>query len=100
MHVLRIRDFALFLAGRFCNVLAAQMQWVANGWYLYELTRDPMTLGWAGLAAFVPIALLTLPAGDLADRMDRRGPLLSARPLPAPPPPPPFRLGAGLTPGR
>jgi MFS family permease len=71
-HVLRIRDFALFLTGRVCNVLAAQMQWVANGWYLYELTRDPMTLGWAGLAAFVPIALLTLPAGDLADRMDRR----------------------------
>ena len=77
-HVLRIRDFALFLAGRFCNVLAAQMQWVAVGWYLYDLTRDPMTLGWAGLAAFVPIALLTLPAGDLADRADRRLVLFAA----------------------
>jgi MFS family permease len=72
MHVLRHRDFAFFLGGRFCNVLAAQMQWVANGWYLYDLTGDPMTLGWAGLASFVPIALLTLPAGDLADRVDRR----------------------------
>src|ERR671939_427353 len=72
MHVLRIRDFALFLAGRFCNVLAAYMQWVAIGWYLYDLTRNPMTLGWAGLASFVPIALLTPPAGDLADRVDRR----------------------------
>ena len=71
-HVLRHRDFGLFLGGRFASVLAAQMQWVANGWYLYDLTGDPMTLGWAGLAAFVPIALLTLPAGDLADRMDRR----------------------------
>ena len=71
-HVLGIRDFALFLAGRFCNVLAAYMQWVAIGWYLYDITRDPMTLGWAGLAAFIPIALLTLPAGDLADRVDRR----------------------------
>jgi MFS family permease len=77
-HVLRSRDFALFLAGRFCNVLAAQMQWVAVGWYLYDLTRDPMTLGWAGLAAFVPIALLTLPAGDLADRADRRLVLFAA----------------------
>lgn len=48
------------------------MQWVANGWYLYDLTGDPMTLGWAGLAAFIPIAILTLPAGDLADRIDRR----------------------------
>jgi len=72
MHVLRRRDFSLFLGGRVLSVLAAQMQWVAVGWYLYDLTGDPMTLGWAGLSSFVPIALLTLPAGDLADRLDRR----------------------------
>jgi MFS family permease len=48
------------------------MQWVAVGWYLYDLTGDPMTLAFAGLASFVPIAVLTLPAGDLADRVDRR----------------------------
>jgi MFS family permease len=72
MHVLRIRDFAFFLWGRVLSVLAAQMQWVAVGWYLYDLTGDPMTLGWAGLSSFIPIALLTLPAGDLADRVDRR----------------------------
>ena len=71
-HILLQRDFGLFLSGRFASVLAAQMQWVANGWYLYDLTGDPMTLGWAGLAAFIPIAILTLPAGDLADRIDRR----------------------------
>jgi MFS family permease len=78
LHVLRIRDFAQFLGGRFFAVLAAQMQWVAVGWYLYDLTGDPMTLGWAGLAAFVPIAVLTLPAGDLADRVDRRRLLAAA----------------------
>jgi MFS family permease len=72
MHVLRIRDFGLFLGGRVLSVLAAQMQWVAVGWTLYDLTGDPMTLGWAGLSSFIPIALLTLPAGDLADRLDRR----------------------------
>ena len=72
MHVLRRRDFALFLGGRVFSVLAAQMQWVAVGWYLYDLTGDPMTLGWAGLSSFIPIALLTLPAGDMADRIDRR----------------------------
>jgi len=71
-HILLQRDFGLFLGGRFASVLAAQMQWVANGWYLYDLTGDPMTLGWAGLASFIPIAILTLPAGDLADRIDRR----------------------------
>jgi hypothetical protein len=72
LHVLRIRDFALFLGGRVVSVLAAQMQWVAVGWYLYDLTGDPMTLAFAGLASFIPIAVLTLPAGDLADRVDRR----------------------------
>src|SRR3954462_3358315 len=77
-HVFGNRDFRLFLGGRFFAVLAAQMQWVAVGWYLYDLTGDPMTLGWAGLAAFVPIALLTLPAGDLADRVDRRRVLAAA----------------------
>jgi len=72
MHVLRIRDFGLFLGGRVLSVLAAQMQWVAVGWYLYDLTGDPMTLAFAGLASFIPIEVLTLPAGDLADRVDRR----------------------------
>src|SRR5258708_21597489 len=83
VHVLRLRAFAFFLSGRFCNVLAAQMQWVANGWYLYDLTGDPMTLGWAGLASFVPIALLTLPAGDLPHRLHRRWLPPIAPPLPA-----------------
>src|SRR5258706_14273885 len=73
LHVLRLRDFALFLGGRFFAVLAAQMQWVANGWYLYDLTGDPMTLGWAGLASFIPIPILTLPAGGLPAPHDRPG---------------------------
>jgi MFS family permease len=77
-HVLRLRDFGLFLAGRFVSVLAAQMQWVAVGWYLYDLTGSALTLAFAGLASFVPIAILTLPAGDLADRIDRRWLLAAA----------------------
>jgi hypothetical protein len=72
LHVLRQRDFGLFLGGRFAGVLAAQMQWVAIGWYLYDLTGSAMTLAFAGLAAFVPIALFTLQAGNQTDRVDRR----------------------------
>jgi MFS family permease len=45
---------------------------VAIGWYLYDRTGDPMVLAYAGLAVFVPIALFTLPGGDVADRFDRR----------------------------
>jgi len=71
-HVLAVRDFRLFLGGRFCAALAQQMLAVAIGWYLYDLTGDPLTLAYAGLAVFLPIALFTLPGGDAADRRDRR----------------------------
>lgn len=66
------RDFLLLLGGRFFANLAMQMQAVAVGWYLYDLTGDPLVLAYAGLAVFVPVVLLTLPGGDLADRADRR----------------------------
>lgn len=72
MHVLRQRDFRLYLGGRFCAALAQQMQSVAIGWYLYDLTSDPLVLGYAGLAVFLPIFVFSLPAGDVADRVDRR----------------------------
>jgi MFS family permease len=49
-----------------------QVQSVAVGWQLYEITGDELTLGLAGLAQFVPMFALTLYAGDLADRFERR----------------------------
>ncbi|MGE5640978.1 MAG: MFS transporter [Clostridia bacterium] len=69
---LSIRDFRFFFVGRFFAGLAMQMQSVAVGYYLYDATRDPLVLGYAALSVFVPIAAVTLPAGDLADRLDRR----------------------------
>jgi MFS family permease len=42
------------------------------GWQGYQRTHDPLTLGLIGLAEFVPALLLALPAGQLADRIDRR----------------------------
>jgi MFS family permease len=65
-------DFRRYLAGRFFAGLAMQMQSVAIGWFLYDQTGDAMVLAYAGLAVFVPIALFTLPGGDVADRIDRR----------------------------
>jgi len=69
---LRLRDFRLFLGGRFFAGLALQIQSVAIGWHLYAATGDPLVLGYAALSVFLPIAVLTLPAGDVADRVDRR----------------------------
>src|SRR3954467_6700825 len=78
---LGIRDFRLFLGGRFCANLAQQMLTVAIGYYLYDVTRDALVLGYAALAVFLPVALLTLPAGDMAARLGRRRVLGVARAL-------------------
>jgi MFS family permease len=70
--VLRNRDFLLFLSARLLATLAVQMQTVAVGWQVYEVTRDPLDLGLIGLSQFLPFVLLILPAGHLADARDRR----------------------------
>ena len=49
-----------------------QIQSVAIGWQIYDIERTPLALGLVGLCQFVPMFLLTLPAGELADRVDQR----------------------------
>jgi MFS family permease len=62
----------LYLATRFCATAAIQIQSVAIGWQIYELTQSPLALGLVGLAQFAPMAALSWLAGDVADRFDRR----------------------------
>lgn len=69
---LRFRDFRLLVVGSFLAVIAEQMLGVAVGWELYERTRDPLALGLVGLVEIVPVLLLALPAGHVADRRDRK----------------------------
>ncbi|HEY7207283.1 MAG TPA: MFS transporter [Gaiellaceae bacterium] len=66
------RDNALLLAAFFAMTLASQMVAVAVGWQVYAIRRNPFDLGLIGLAEFVPLPLLALPAGQLADRISRR----------------------------
>jgi MFS family permease len=70
--LLRNASFALYFASRIISALAVQMQGVAIGWQVYELTGDLLDLGLVGLAQFAPFVLLVLPAGEIADRRDRR----------------------------
>jgi len=70
-------DFRAYLAARFCIVIALEMQSVAVGWQVYEITRRPLDLGLIGLAQFLPGFFLFLPAGHIVDRYDRRKVLLS-----------------------
>ncbi len=54
------------------TAVAVEMAFVAIGWQVYEIHRDPLDLGIVGLAMFLPLPLLALPAGHLADRYPRR----------------------------
>ncbi len=59
------------MTARFLTVIASEMQSVAVGWQIYELTHQPLDLGLVGLAQFAPGVLLFLIAGQTADRVPR-----------------------------
>jgi MFS family permease len=68
----RYRDFRLAQAGRLLTTLGTQMQSVAVGWQVYTLTGKTLDLGYVGLAQFLPAFVLSLVAGQVADRFDRK----------------------------
>src|ERR1700738_4252849 len=65
-------DFVRFQGARFFIVITLEMQSVAVGWQVYEITKRPLDLGLIGLAQFLPGMLLFLISGHVADRFDRR----------------------------
>src|ERR1700710_1812503 len=75
--IYRDRDFQVFAGVRFLVTIAMNVQSIAIGLLIVSLTHSPLALGIVGLCQFGPMFLLTLPAGDLADRLPQRR-LLSA----------------------
>ncbi len=69
---MKIRDFRLFISARFCITLAIQIQAVVVGWQVYEITKDPLSLGLIGLAEAIPSITVSLYAGHVADIMSRK----------------------------
>ncbi len=67
----RYPAFRYFQAARFLVVGGMEMQSVAIGWQVYEITRRPLDLGLVGLSQFLPGILLFLLAGHTADRLPR-----------------------------
>ncbi len=65
-------NFVLYEASRFFIVLALEMQSVAVGWQVYDITKRPLDLGYVGLAQFLPGFVLFLFGGHVADLFDRR----------------------------
>ena len=70
--LLRHPPFALLLFSRILANVGFAMLGVAVGWQLYTLTGSALDLGLVGLAQFVPMVVLTLVVGQVADRCDRR----------------------------
>jgi MFS family permease len=68
----RHRDFALFWVALATSAFGVSMALVAIGWQVYAVRENPLDLGLVGLAEFLPLPLLALPAGNLADRVPRR----------------------------
>jgi MFS family permease len=68
----RHRPFAFYWVSRVSSTVALQMQAVAVGWQMYDITHNPLDLGLVGLIQFIPAALFVLVSGHLADRYDRR----------------------------
>src|SRR6266853_1378800 len=65
-------NFVSYTLARFFIVVALEMQSVAVGWQVYEITQRPLDLGYVGLAQFLPGFVLFLFAGHAADLYDRR----------------------------
>ena len=63
--------FVLFQVARFLIVSAVEMQAVAVGWQVYEITKRPLDLGYVGLAQFLPGILLFPISGHASDRFER-----------------------------
>jgi len=79
----RTRDFYAFISARFLSTMAMQVQSVAIGWQIYGMVHTPLALGFVGLCQFGPMFVLTLPAGELSDRLDQRRVLSAANAMQA-----------------
>ncbi|TCR63035.1 MFS transporter [Bosea sp. BK604] len=71
-RVFRSGDFRRFAVSRVLSQLAFQMQAVAIGWFIYDITRSAFALGLIGLASFLPVVLCAPLTGYVADTFDRR----------------------------
>src|SRR5258705_169759 len=69
-------DFLRYQIARLFVVIGLEMQSVAVGWQVYELTKRPLALGLVGLAQFLPGVILFLVSGHAADPVDRRNLLI------------------------
>jgi MFS family permease len=71
-QALRHANYRWYLAGFLCSSLGLQMMGMALGWEIYERTRDPLMLGYLGVARALPVVVMALPAGVIIDHANRK----------------------------
>jgi MFS family permease len=69
---LRYPNFRRWFIGQALSLMGSWMQWVAQGWVVYELTGSKLALGTISFNGSVPTLFLMLPAGAVADRIPKR----------------------------
>ena len=69
---LKLRDYRLLWSGMVGSAFAMNMQLVAQGWLVYEMTSSPLKLAWVSLASTLPQIFLSLVGGVIADRSRKR----------------------------
>src|SRR5437763_9984669 len=69
---LRHRDYRIWWFGLLVSLVGTWMQSVAQGWLVLDLTGSPVSLGTVTALQFLPVLLLALPGGVVADWLPRR----------------------------
>ncbi len=73
---LRVIQYRNLVTGRFMFVMSLRMITSVVGWWIYELTNDPLAIGLVGLSEFVPAFIMALYAGHVIDRSEKRNLML------------------------
>ena len=80
-QALAIRDFKLLWISSIAASFAMQMQMVARGWLIYDMTESPMALTWVMLSFMLPSLLFSLAGGVIADRLQKKNIMLGSQTL-------------------
>ena len=69
---LRFKEFNIFLILRFILVFGWSMQFIIIEWEVYNLTKDPLSLGLIGLCEVIPAISMALFAGHIVDQKEKK----------------------------
>ena len=75
-NIYALPGFIPFLLARLAAVFAMQIQAIVVAWQVYDISRDPLSLAYVGLAQFIPMLILLPYAGDVIDRYNRKAVLV------------------------